>query len=222
MADQDLTTLDAVKLWLAIPSTQPQADDTLAGLITSTSADFMRATGRTDFLADDYAEIREGDGGQRLVMRHWPINTVGAPFKIGAATITESADQIAPGYYFDEDLDPERRNEIYLVGYSFTDGALISIPYNAGYETPPADVRQAVTEWVAARYKGRPGAQLNSQREAGGEHVTYDREAPMPPTTAAVAERYKRCWPSLDKRNDDRDYRVTRINKTYTTTEKAQ
>jgi hypothetical protein len=79
-------------------------------------------------------------------------------------------------------------------------------------------VAQAVIEWVALRYKGRPGTGVSSQREAGGEHVTYDREAPMPPTTAAVAERYKRCWPSLNKRDDDRNYRVTRINRTFTQT----
>lgn len=216
----DLTTTAAVKAWLAIPSNQNGSDTIFDALVTSTSADFLRAIKRTDFLAADYAEVREGDGGSRLVMRHWPINTV-ATLKVGAATITASDDQVADGYYFDEDLDPERLNEIYLVGSVFTDLATVQVAYNAGYAEVPEDVAQAVVEWVAARYKGRPGAQLNSQREAGGEHVTYDREAPMPPTTAAVAERYTRDWPSLDKRNDDRNYRVTRINRTYTTTEKA-
>lgn len=212
----DLTTVAAVKAWQAIPSGRAGSDAILAALVTSTSADFLRAIERTDFLAEDYTEVREGDGGQRLVMRHWPINTV-ATLNVGAATIAVSSDKILPGYYFDDGLDPERLNELYLVGSVFTDGAAVKVAYNAGYATVPADVAQAVVEWVVARYKGRPGAQIASQREAGGEHVTYDREAPMPPTTAAVAERYKRCWPSLDKRNDDRNYRVTRINRTITT-----
>jgi hypothetical protein len=209
----DLTTLDAVKGWLAI--TQTGSDAILTALVTSTSADFLRAIERTDFLAADYTEVREGDGNSRLAMRHWPITAVTA-LTVAGTTIAASADKIAPGYYLDADLDPERINQLYLVGSTFTDVAQVVVAYAAGYAEPPDDVAQAVIEWVAARYKGRPGAGVSSQREVGGEHVTYDREAPMPPTTAAVAERYKREWPSLNKRDDDRDYRVTRINRTFT------
>jgi len=210
----DLTDIAGVKAWLAIGTSG--SDAILTDLITSTSADFLRAIDRTDFLAADYTEVRDGDGGSRLVMRHWPINTI-ASITAGGVALAVSPDKVAGGYYFDADLDPERLNEIYLAGGdTFTDAAAVVVAYNAGYVDTPEDIVQAVIEWVAARYKGRPGAQIASQREAGGEHVTYDREAPMPPTTAAVAERYKRCWPSLDKRNDDRNYRVTRINRTYT------
>jgi hypothetical protein len=212
----DLTDLAAVKVWLAIATSG--SDAILTSLVTSTSADFLRAIARSDFEAADYTEVREGDGGSRLVMRHWPINTI-ASITVAGVALDVSPDKVAGGYYFDDGLDPERLNEIYLAGGdSFADAAAVVVAYNAGYADVPEDVAQAVIEWVAARYKGRPGATLNSQREAGGEHVTYDREAPMPPTTAAVVERYKRCWPSLDKRNDDRNYRVTRINRTITTT----
>lgn len=216
----DLTDLAAVKAWLAIATSG--SDAILTALVTSTSADFLRAIERTDFAAADYTEVREGDGGSRLVMRHWPISSI-ASITVAGVALQVSPDKVAGGYYFDDGLDPERLNEIYLAGGdTFTDGAAVVVAYNAGYVDTPTDVAQAVVEWVAARYKGRPGAQLTSQREAGGEHVTYDREAPMPPTTAAVAERYKRCWPSLDKRNDDRDYRVTRINRTITTAVKQE
>jgi len=220
MATGDLTTFEAVKAWLAIPSAQTGSDVTLTGLVTSTSADFLRAIERTDFLTASYTEVREGDGNIRMAMRHWPVTAV-TSLTVAGTAISASADKIASGYYLDEDLDPERINQLYLVGSAFTDAAQVVVAYVAGYVEPPGDVVQAVIEWVADRYKGRPGAGVSSQREAGGEHVTYDREAPMPPTTAACVERYKRSWPSLDKRGDDRDYRVTRINRTFTQTEKA-
>jgi len=215
----DLTTKDDVKAWLAIPPAQTTSDTILAELVTSTSADFLRAIDRVDLLASTYVEVRDGDGGSRISTRHWPINTI-TSITVAGVAIAASPDKVAAGYYIDDELDPERVSQIYLAGgEAFTDAAAVVISYNAGYATTPGDVEQAVVEWVAYRYRGRPGQGVSSQREAGGEHVTYDREAPMPPTTAAVAERYKRCWPSLDKRTDDRNYRVTRINRTFTQTQ---
>jgi hypothetical protein len=210
----DLTNLDDVKAWLAILTNG--SDAILADLITSTSADFLRAIKRTDFLTANYTEVREGDGNSRIAVSHFPITAI-TEVKVGATVLAVSTDKIAAGFYFDADLDPERINQVYLAGgLVFTDAAQIVLAYSGGYTAVPGDVAQAVIEWVATRYKGRPGAGVASQREAGGEHVTYDREAPMPPATAACATRYMRDWPSLDKRGDDRDYKVTRINRTYT------
>ena len=211
----DLTNLIDVKAWLAIASTLNASDGSLAELITATSADFLRAIARVDFLPGDYPEVREGAGGSRMALRHWPITEIDT-LSVAGSAIAASADRIAAGYYLDAELDPERVNQLYLVGSTFTDGAQVVVAYAAGYTAAPDDVAQAVVEWVAARYKGRLGAGLASQREAGGEHVTYDREAPMPPATAACAARYKRCWPSLNRRQDDRDQAVTRINRNFT------
>jgi hypothetical protein len=216
----DLTTLEAVKQWLAIPDAQTGSDAQLATLITATSADFLRALERTDFLSTTYTEVREGDGGKRLVLRHWPI-TVVASVNVGGNAITAQVTPGGAGFYVDWVLDPERLNELYLNGSVFTDAAPVIIAYTAGYVTAPADVAQAVVEWVAARYKSRTAQGVSAQREAGGEHVTFDKDEAMPANTARVVERYKRCWPSLDKRQDDRDYRVTRINRTTTETVKA-
>ena len=206
----DLTTLADLKSWLAIPVTQTGSDAALTSLVSATSEDFLRAIERTDLLTANYTEVREGDGGPRLALRHWPITAV-TSLTIANAVVTASADQIAPGWYFDQTLDPEHQNQLYLAGLDFTDGAVISLSYAAGYLVPPLDIAQAVIEWAADRFKGRPGALISSQREAGGEHVAYDKEGPMPATTEAVADRYRRTWPSLDKRQDDLDYRVTRI-----------
>jgi hypothetical protein len=211
----DLTTLDDVKSWLAIGASNG-SDSILKELITSTSADFLRAIGRTDFLTAQYTEVREGDGNSRIATRHWPITAI-TTITISGTGLAPSPDRVAAGYYFEAELDPERVNNIYLAGGEvFTDLAPIAIAYTAGYTAPPDDVAQAVVDWVCDRYKGRPSTGVNSQREAGGEHVTYEKETAMPDSTARVVTKYKREWPSLDKRTDDRDYRVTRINRTYT------
>lgn len=206
----DLTTLIDVKRWLAVSVTDSVADGILGALIAATSADFLRAIDRTDLLAAAYTEVRDGDGGNRLTLRHWPITAV-TSVNIAGATVPASSDRITPGYYVESDLDAERRMYLRLTTGAFTDGARIVVAYTGGYDAAPADVAQAVTDWVVARFKGRAGIGMTAQREPGGDQVTYDREAAMPPTTAATALRYKRTWPSVDQRNDDRNYRVTRI-----------
>jgi hypothetical protein len=214
----DLTNLGDVKVWLGIAPAQTAADGQLATLITATSADFVRAIDRQDFCEDLYTEVRVGDGGIRMSLRHWPIAEIQS-VNISGTAVVESPDKVAAGWYIDDDLDPERRNQLWMAGGSaFMDQASVVLTYTAGYASAPADVSQAVLEWVVERYKGRPGEGINSQREAGGEHVTYERSDAMPATTAQVVERYKREWPGLNKYREDRDYKITRINRTTTTT----
>jgi len=220
MATGDLITLAQLNQWLGNPDEATDFDQALSDAITATSADFLRAIDRFDFLAEDYTEVREGDGGTHLCLRHWPINSVSA-LTVAGVGVSASSDGIATGYSIVQQPDPERLRDIFFVGGStMRDGAAVSVTYNAGYVTPPTDVVQAVLEWVSLRWRGRQGTGITSQRDAGGEHVTYDAQAPAPPGTLAVIERYKRCWPNYNKRQDDRDYRVTRINRT--TTEKVQ
>jgi hypothetical protein len=218
MAAGDLTTLEDVKAWLAIAA--DGSNDVLTDLVSATSADFLRAISRTDFLTATYTEVREGDGNCRIAVRHWPITAI-ASISVSGTSLAVSPDRIAAGYYFEDELDPEHLNQIYLAGGEvFPDLAPVAITYTAGYADAPLDVAQAVIEWVCLRYKGRPGAGVNSQREAGGEHITYDKQAAMPDNTARVVEKYSRTMPSLDKRADDRADKVTRINRTYTETVK--
>jgi hypothetical protein len=213
----DLTELGDVKDWLGLPAAPGGADTRLGNLITSISADFLRAIDRMDFMQDVYSEVRTGDGGTRMLLRHWPVMQVQS-LTVDGTAVTGSADQVAAGFYIDADMDIERRRHLWLAGGTFTDEVPIVINYVAGYASPPQDVSQAVLEWVCERFKGRPGQGVNSQREAGGEHVTYERADSMPATTAAVVERYLRKWPSTDKYRDDRDQKVLRINRTTTQT----
>jgi hypothetical protein len=205
--ETDLTALDAVKAWLPIKPDIITGDDVLTSLIKACSADFLRATRRPDLLAADYVEVRQGDGGQRIALFHWPISAI-ATLSVGGVSVPASADKIAPGYYFDLDIDPERAFNLYLIGQALTDGAPVKIAYNAGYATVPNDIAQAVIEWVAYRYKGRPSAGT-TQRKTPGEEVGVEN-VDAPPNVLQTIERYARCIPSVNRRQDEYEARMAR------------
>src|SRR5690349_8883351 len=98
----DLTTLQNLKQWLPIPSNTTAEDPILSRQITATSADFMRSTNRPDLLTAQYTEVRNGDGGARMILYHWPITAI-TSLAVNGVTVAPSADKIAPGFYFDTD-----------------------------------------------------------------------------------------------------------------------
>ena len=196
----DLCQLADVKAWLAMGTNQTTDDNLLSRLITAVSYDFLREIARLDFTpAQDYTEVREGDGGDLMVLRHWPLNSVSSvtitiPNASPATTsIPESTDDLMNGL-IDMDLDPERRWELYLDGYVFMDLAQITITYNAGYATVPQDAQQAAIEWVAYRYKTRQWIGQTSKHMAQGETVQTP-ESEIPPSVKRVIERYRRYDP---------------------------
>ncbi len=205
----DLTTVAAVKEWMAISAGITAADSTLQTLISACSADFLRATRRPDLLAADHTEVREGDGGVRMMLYHWPINSI-ASLKIGGVTVPVSADKIAPCYFIDTDIDPERTFMLYLIGQSFTDGASVQITYNAGYQTTPADISQAIADWVAYRYKQEPNLGAPQRRMSEGESMEQT-QLDAPQTAKAVMDRYTRRIPSIARRFDEEQARRTAL-----------
>jgi len=170
-------------------------------------------------LKADYTEVRQGDGARRLITYHWPIVAV-TSLKVAAAPITASADKVANGFYFDEDIDPERIWNLYLNGFCFTDGAPVQIAYTAGYLQPgvtvadgeialPEDIEQAVIDWCAYRYKERPNVTATQRRTAQGES-TQTELLDAPPNVLLVIERYKRELPCLDRRAEEREERLSK------------
>jgi hypothetical protein len=217
MSANDLTTLDTLKQWLPVKSDIVTDDATLGRLITAVSQDFMRATKRPDLLQADYTEVRQGDGAQRLAVYHWPIVAVDL-LKVATVAIPASADKIAVGYFFDQDIDPERIFNLYLIGSAFTDAAAVQIDYTAGYVQPgatptgdeialPNDIEQAVLDWCGYRYKQRPNVGVTQRRSTEGEQTGLEI-VDAPPNVLQVIERYARCIPSVNRRLDEREYKM--------------
>ena len=206
-----LTTLQSVKDWMSIPSTQTASDSKLTNLIEGISAEFVRAIEREDFSpASTYTEVRQGDGSFHLLLRHWPINTV-SQVVISGTSVAASPDQVQQGWFIDDNVDLERRWELYLAGLTFIDGAMVSVVYNAGYATPPADVAQAITEWVQDRYNRRTSSGISMQG-GDGDKTVYEKPA-IPLPVQAVIEKYRRKWPSLSRRDDDRQLKMLRAQR---------
>lgn len=199
--ETDLTTLDAVKAWMVIKPESTSADDPLAALIKSCSADFLRATSRPDLLKAEYTEVRQGDGGTRICLYRWPILAI-TSLKIAGVAVSASADKMAAGYFIDDDIDPERTFNLYLSGRGFTDGAAIEIAYSAGYDGVPGDINQAVIDWVVYRYKQSPNLGASQRKTVEGESVQQSQDD-APATTKACIERYRRCIPSVSRRRDE-------------------
>jgi hypothetical protein len=219
MAAQDLTTIATLKLWLPITSTNTNDDASISRLITAVSQDFQRATGRPDLLMADHTEVHQGDGSSRMIAYHWPVISI-ATLTVGGSAIAASSDKIGNGWYIDEDIDPERIWNVYLNGYTFVDGLAVALDYTAGYVQPgqtvesgqialPGDIEQAVIDWCTFRYKQRPNVSATQRRSTEGEST----ESPIldaPPNVLQVIERYKRCFPSIDRRADEREERMQR------------
>src|SRR5215469_2923740 len=140
MSSYDLCQLSDVKAWLNVGTQQTTNDTLLAGLITSVSYDFLREISRLDFYPSaNYTEVREGDGGASMILRHWPLNEItSVTITVNSippvtTTIHASTDDVENGYWIDMDLDPEARWELFLDGCTFTDLATVTVAYNAGY-----------------------------------------------------------------------------------------
>lgn len=191
----DLTTLASVKTWQgSLATVNTTADALLDALISSTSADFLRATGRYDLLAQAYTERRTGDGSCRLMLRHWPVSAV-TEVKVAGAELAASPDGTRDGWYLDATQDPERAFVLYRASGTFPDGAPITVAYRAGYEAVPQDIEQAVTEWVVLRYSRKASAGQTQTRSAEGEHTNFDL-AEVPTNTQRVINQYKRNSPA--------------------------
>lgn len=215
-SDFDLCLLTDVKDWLNIAQTIPTSDDKLQRLITAVSRDFMTAIDRHDLTPRKaYTEVvtldrRNPEGFNNFDnallgptisspekpvsvagLRHWPIQAVTSVTINGTAIV--ASDGTADGFFYDADEEPESRNTLFLIGTatSFNRPTLAVVVYDAGYESVPEDIEQAVIEWVAFRWTLRQSIGQMSKHSVQGEGVQYS-QANMPASTKDVIDRYSR------------------------------
>jgi hypothetical protein len=73
---QDLTTVAALKAWLAIPATNTASDPALAQLVTAVSRMICAYLSRPSLLPRAYAERYDGQGNHRILLRNWPVLSI--------------------------------------------------------------------------------------------------------------------------------------------------
>lgn len=180
MAAIDLTTTAKFKAWASIASA---SDDTLIGeAITRVSTAVNNYLNRS-LNSASYSEVYDGRGGHVLMLRNRPVTAV-ASLSIDGVAVPLATSRPFNGYTFDS-------TALYALGsYSFTrDYRNVAVSYTAGYVTIPADIEEAVLEWLNVIYRERDRVGLAS-KAIGGETTAYDIGA-MPKRVTLLLNPFK-------------------------------
>jgi len=160
----DFCTLADVKTWLNIDDTNTNSDELLTSLITSGSAYIENWTNRSFSVTSTTYRVN-GNGSSVMLVKDYPINSVTSVTVSGIAYTASNG--TSTGFMFDE-------NTIYLIGAKFTKEIQnVSIVFNYGYATIPAELKQVVVELVGYKFKETERIGLLSKVLAG-ETIAYD------------------------------------------------
>ena len=129
----DLTSLQAVKDWLAVTSTDD--DELLQRLITQISGVTLNYLQRPALTRQTYTELRDGVGNQRMVIRNWPVIKISSLMVNGSNVPAGNYSPQQPGYMLAtwDGTSAGLPQELTLLGYSYCRGKNnIQIVYDAG------------------------------------------------------------------------------------------
>lgn len=178
----DLTTTAAVKAYLGIQGNQ---SDAVIGVLVSAYSEAAEQYLNRDVLSQSYTELYSGLGGQRLVVNSGPVTAVSSLQILndwgGAPVVVDPSELVFQG------------SIIKWTKGCFPMGLMnISITYTAGFASAPLDIAQAVTEWVALRFKTKEHIDYASKTLAG-ETVAFVVKD-MPDTVRTVLNQYRRTY----------------------------
>lgn len=146
----ELTTTADIKTMLGI--TAGTGSDAMIALIKAQVEAWVKTYCGRDFLAADYVEYYDGDGGAHLRVNQRPIISVSSiytdPSRVfAAASLIPATDIIG-------DSESYRLGYIQLLTYTFIQGVKSSkVSYRAGYATIPADLAGAVRTIICKVFK---------------------------------------------------------------------
>lgn len=160
----DLTTVANLEAWLGLTNvTQPVADQ-LQRLITAASLWMQTYMSRT-IRSLAYTEVRDGQGGNRMVLGNEPVTAV-ASVVINGQAVPASPGFGQAGYIFTS-------TAIVLTGYLFTRGdANVQVNYTGGFASTPPDLEQACLDLASMRWKERDRIG-HASKTLGAETVTF-------------------------------------------------
>jgi hypothetical protein len=139
----DLTTLEDFKAYARVVASTD--DPMLRSMIAAYSA-AARSYLNRDITSASYSITRDGRGTSMMVLPQYPVTAVSSVIVDGKPISAQTAFGL-PGYRFTE-------SAIILDGFRFTPGfGNVQVGFTAGYATVPADIAEAVNEWVALRYR---------------------------------------------------------------------
>jgi hypothetical protein len=205
MAFGDLTTLADVKAWLQTGQNPfPATDDALIQRLVTAASQFIQSWLNRQIAAADWLEVRDGTGGQLIVLANSPVTAV-LSLTIDGLAIPPAPTPggVGGGFEAGYSFTP---TEVALRGYVFTRRPQnVIVTYTAGYTTTPSDIAQAAIELVCQRYRERSRIGEVSKALGGGETVTFSQKdisedvktALLPYRVAAPAGFARRLAPSM-------------------------
>jgi Phage gp6-like head-tail connector protein len=165
-----LATVDDVRKFLSLNASQDE--DLLQRLVDGASAFVLAYMNRTSIEVETYTETYDGSGSQTLCPNNFPIKSV-ASLSINNNAILAATTYHSAGFKHDT-------IRIILQGHRFTPGLMnVAVTYDAGYDTLPADLTQAVVEIVAEKYQRRLRMGVTS-KSIGQESISYSQNDILP------------------------------------------
>lgn len=179
----DLTTLAAVRAYHGITSTD--LDELMTTLITRASAAVENYLQRSVLLAT-HDEVRDGTGGQILLLAQFPVTAV-TSLTIDGQVIPAAPAYGQAGWWL-------AGRTLLLSGYRFNRGrSNILVTYTAGFAAVPTDIEQACIETVMLALKRRDHIDVSSKSLAG-ETVSFIT-AELTPSAKQALNSYRRVAP---------------------------
>jgi len=159
-----LTTVGNVKNYLGITAA---TDDALLQRLVNAASAWIKQFLNRDIVSRTYSEIRDGTGGNTLVLANYPVTAVallqlGAP-NVAKHTLVEGTDFV---------VGPDGLIRVFTCALP-RGMANITINYTAGFVQVPADIEQATVALVAWRYKEKERIGQSSKTLGGHETVAF-------------------------------------------------
>src|SRR6185312_9914823 len=180
-------SIEDVKTYFNITSSAE--DYVLTVLVASASANIEQYCNRT-FAQAAYTETRNGNGGDRISVRQYPIASVQS-VTVDGLTVPIASNAVSDGVVFSDDaiyIRNRGRPGYPAAPWCFARGVQnVVLQYTAGYQTIPADLNQACVELVG--WKRAKRDRIDKKNETLGSQQTqgYDLSAAPASVLAAIA-----------------------------------
>jgi hypothetical protein len=182
-----LCSIEDVKLYFSITSSSE--DSVLTALIAAASADIEQYCNRT-FAQAAYTETRNGNGGDRIGVRQWPIVSVQS-VTVDGLIVPLAANAVSDGVVFSDDaiyIRNRGRPGYPSAPWCFARGVQnVVLQYTAGYQTIPADLNQACVEFVG--WKRAKRSRIDKKNETLGSQQTQGYDLSEAPASVLAALR---------------------------------
>lgn len=196
-----LTTLEAAKDHLSVPSGNTTFDDVIKRFINAATGHIETFCDRK-FLKRAYTEFQDGMASNRIMLDQWPAEKPSELWIDKTREFTDTAYKLDAADY---ELDLSARGEgigVVLTKKNcfFQRGTRnIKIVYNAGFDTIPDELENACLFTVEFFYDMRSDRRVGTQSKGKNqENTTYREDLPLIVQNILLA--YKRTeWPTGDR-----------------------